>query len=246
LDPLFGTDGIVTTSSGYGGEIINGLAIDAAGRIVAGGAGADPGINNGRGNFDLARYLTDGSLDPSFGAAGKVAGPAGVGYGLAIDGAGRIVAGGEDAGNYALARYLPSGELDPTFGTGGKVSTPVGAGGNIYGLAIDGAGRIVVGGKDGGNFALARFLPGGALDPAFGTGGIVRADIGPASDQITPWRSTGPAGSSPPGSASMTPRPGPSRTSWWCGTCRTGPWTRRSARTGRPSRRSGANRPPLL
>ena len=64
LDPVFDGDGKVTTDLGAAaGDGANGLAIQPNGRIVAAG---------GSGDFVLARYRRDGSLDQSFGADGKV------------------------------------------------------------------------------------------------------------------------------------------------------------------------------
>jgi Domain of unknown function (DUF5122) beta-propeller len=59
----------VTTNFTPGDDGAYGVAIDADGRIVAsgfaGGLGPAP-------RFAVARYLADGSLDPTFGGDGKV------------------------------------------------------------------------------------------------------------------------------------------------------------------------------
>lgn len=68
-------------------------------RIVAGGASGPTGAS---GNFALARFNTDGSLDPSFGNGGTVVTPASDPAGgydeifsVGIDKTGKIVAAGE-------------------------------------------------------------------------------------------------------------------------------------------------------
>lgn len=94
---------------------------------------------------------------------------------------GRPVVGGivsTDAGvtgQFALVRYLRTGLLDPAFGTGGVVIIP----GVITGLTggyvtVDPIDKVYIAGVNGAHeFVIARLLPTGILDPAFGTGGIV-------------------------------------------------------------------------
>src|SRR5262249_11256642 len=68
LDPTFGNGGKVTTGFS-GNDIATCVAIQSDGKIVVGGTSTDPAGNS---DFALARYNTDGSLDPSFGFNGKV------------------------------------------------------------------------------------------------------------------------------------------------------------------------------
>jgi uncharacterized delta-60 repeat protein len=155
LDATFGSDGRVITAFGPLGSAGNAVAIQADGKIVVCGT-------SGRSNFALARYGTDGTLDPSFGEGGKVAGGhagAGACYALAIQTDGKIVAGGGD-----LSRYNPDGTFDSTFGENGIV-TRFGGG---YALAIQTDGKIVAGGGD-----LSRYNPDGTLDTTFGPSGVV-------------------------------------------------------------------------
>jgi uncharacterized delta-60 repeat protein len=140
LDPSFGTAGTVTTDFGEGGGPAAAVTIDSHGRIVA--AGSAPGA---RGDFALARFQPDGSLDPSFGHGGKVVtnlphngdGVASV----AIDSRNRIVAVG-GAGSVAIARYRPNGALDRSFGRGGKKVSRFSM--VAWSAAIDSQGRIVI------------------------------------------------------------------------------------------------------
>ena len=188
LDPVFDGDGKVTTDLGAAaGDGANGLAIQPNGRIVAAG---------GSGDFVLARYRRDGSLDQSFGADGKVTTDFGgdeLGQDVVVQPDGKIVVVGistEDGpgGDWALARYNPDGSLDESFGTGGKVVTDLGVASNAYALALQGDGRIVVAGNSGppaifvGDVALARYEADGSLDRSFDGDGIVTLDLGdPAS-----------------------------------------------------------------
>jgi uncharacterized delta-60 repeat protein len=69
------------------------------------------------------------------------------------------------------------GELDPTFGTQGAVVTPLLGGDAARAVVVQPDGNLVVAGtanqNAGPRFALARYTASGALDPAFGSGGVV-------------------------------------------------------------------------
>ena len=70
LDSSFGSNGTVTTS--FGGSSFaaaNAIVIQSDGKIVGAGAA---GTTSGNRDFALARYLPNGSLDPSFGGDGTV------------------------------------------------------------------------------------------------------------------------------------------------------------------------------
>jgi uncharacterized delta-60 repeat protein len=135
-----------------------------------------------------------GDLDTSFGGDGTVltdfeSGSSDAAYDLAIQPDGKIVVAGNSYGgfggpDFALARYLPNGALDPSFGSYGSVHTDF-EGGSLdeaYVLALRPDGKIVVAGyselSDRSVFALARYLPNGALDSGFGSHGTVHTDFG--------------------------------------------------------------------
>jgi uncharacterized delta-60 repeat protein/uncharacterized repeat protein (TIGR01451 family) len=174
LDPSFGIGGQVTTDFG-GFDSAQAVALQSDGKIVAvGGTASFPS-----GDFALARYNADGSLDATFGSGGKVTTDFG-GFDAAsaavIQTDGRIVAAGRSgSGDFALARYNADGSLDPTFGSGGKVTTDFGGFDAAFGVARQADGKIVAAGQGGagGGFALARYNPDGSLDPSFGSGGEV-------------------------------------------------------------------------
>jgi uncharacterized delta-60 repeat protein len=118
LDTSFGRRGKVTTRFGGGRYSLNeaySVAIQTNGKIVAAGQSNA----SGGGDFALARYNGNGSLDTSFGKRGKVltdfggalGGLGDEAYAVAIQGNGRIVAAGSanptgDRAYFALARYL--------------------------------------------------------------------------------------------------------------------------------------------
>jgi uncharacterized delta-60 repeat protein len=122
----------------------------------------------------LARYRPTGALDQSFSDDGRVFTSFGrdrnEATDLAIDDLGRIVVSAAifDGPNntrsaFALARYTRSGALDPTFSGDGRVTTPIGEFSVANGVALDPAGRIVLGGYTGrspSRIAVARYLGG--------------------------------------------------------------------------------------
>ncbi len=192
LDASFGSDGKVRIAFTSGSDYANGVAMQADGKIVVvGQSGSNPG-NPKDTKFALARLNSDGTLDASFGAGGKVMTDFTPGYdyaaGVAIQADGRIVVvGTTGSGQFALARYTSDGTLDATFGAGGKVMTGFGAGGSgASGLAIQADGRIVVVGTAGQGwdtkFALARYNSDGTLDASFGVKGKVETGFTSGSD----------------------------------------------------------------
>lgn len=180
LDPDFGTDGKVTTIF-PGGAYANDVAIQPDQRIVAVGAAAGPSFN---GEFTVVRYLSDGTLDPSFDGDGRLTTPIGPGgvdeaNGVGVLANGKIVAAGTDGRQaFAVARYLSDGSLDPAFGGTGIVRTDLTASYDVaHDLAIQDDGRIVVVGQRGKTprFTVARYRRNGTLDASFagdGTTGL--------------------------------------------------------------------------
>jgi uncharacterized delta-60 repeat protein len=114
LDGSFGTGGLTATPfSGCIGGNGKGIAVDAEGRIIAGGSAT---VTTNSFDFAVARYSAEGSLDPSFGRGGRVTtdfGVTDIPYALALQPEGKILlAGSTDAETFAhpklvLARYLP-------------------------------------------------------------------------------------------------------------------------------------------
>jgi uncharacterized delta-60 repeat protein len=197
LDATFGGDGRVLTDFGSDFGSAYALALQPDGKIVVAGYSSSA---SGGSTFALARYLPDGTLDPSFGGDGIVFTDFGSGSydgvsSLAIQADGKIVvAGWFDASgdsDFALARYLSNGTLDTSFGSHGAVRTDFGSGSYdyAYALALQPDGKIVVAGDSsvsgGTAFALARYLPNGTLDTSFSGDGKVRTDFGISTDHAT-------------------------------------------------------------
>jgi uncharacterized delta-60 repeat protein len=74
-----------------------------------------------------------------------------------------------------------AGGATDSFGTAGHVRTNFGGAEHVSALVVQPDGRIVAAGGSDGDFALARYLPGGRLDASFGRGGKVRTDVGRAA-----------------------------------------------------------------
>ena len=151
-------------------------------------------VGNGAGDFALARYNPNGSLDASFSGDGLQTTDLGgddEARGLALQDDGKIVAVGR-AGtfpdiDFALARYNPNGSLDTSFSGDGKQTTDFffGAVDAANGVALQGDDKIVAaglagGGSTGDDFALARYNPNGSLDASFSGDGKRRSNFGGA------------------------------------------------------------------
>jgi uncharacterized delta-60 repeat protein len=172
LDTSFGSGGRVTTNLG-GACFLLALALQADGKIVAaGGVSSSDPFNI----FTVARYRTDGTLDPAFGISGRAASinVFGENYvlGLAIQRDRKIVAGGD----FILARYNAEGTLDTSFGAGGIVLP--GAYNQVVAVGLQSDQKIIIGvskvnfAKNEEDFVVARFRSNGVLDTSFGTGGF--------------------------------------------------------------------------
>jgi uncharacterized delta-60 repeat protein len=195
LDTTFSVDGKVITFIGSGYAEGRGVAIQADGKIVAGGHFYVSGSNT---DFAIVRYTTEGILDNTFGNAGIASAGIGTnadnGNALLIQEDGKILIAGSthnsNDNDLALVRFNMNGTLDNTFGSNGIVVTNLGAaveGANAMVLQSDG--KIIIGGTSIGNlsnadFALVRYNINGTPDSTFGYGGIVKTDINNSYDYV--------------------------------------------------------------
>jgi uncharacterized delta-60 repeat protein len=181
----------VASTDGYGADskVLTNLgsndhawasAAQADGKVLVAGRAFD----GTSGDFAVARYNPDGSLDPTFGERGTAtldfAGGLDEARALLVQADGRIVVAGTAGGvgidsSIALVRYLPDGTLDTSFnGTGVAVtaasSGPDGA--SALGQLADGS--ILVAGYVQNGFSLLRYTAAGTLDTSFGSNGIAQ------------------------------------------------------------------------
>lgn len=185
LDLTFGGTGMVSTAFTTGDDSARAVAVQADGKIVAGGY-AKSGSNY---IFALVRYNANGTLDTTFGGTGKVTTALwgvddGI-TGLAIQSDGKILAGGYalSGSNYvfALVRFNTDGAVDNSFALGGKVTTPIGVDSFANAMRIQTDGKIILAGSalDGSNYdvALARYNANGSLDTTFNSTGKVTTPV---------------------------------------------------------------------
>lgn len=178
MDTTFGNQGVVVTSFGNSAGI-TGLAVQTDGKIIA------TGYTDEFGDFALARYLVDGTLDTTFGGGtGKVmtdfSGDTDRPSSVKLQSDGKIVVAGSgvDADlstGFAIARYNIDGSLDTSFNGGGTLITVTGCGANALGIQSDG--KIVATGSTD-DVYLARYNTNGSLDTSFGITGVITTNIG--------------------------------------------------------------------
>jgi uncharacterized delta-60 repeat protein len=190
LDTTFGAKGSggkVTVSPGLGTGEDSDMAVLPDGRFILAGMS---------GPITLARFNANGTLDTTFGNKGVVVSSDSVNsqgidfhaVRVALDASGRIVVSGTAPGTlreFLVARFNANGSPDTTFGAAhtGVVTTDipgsVAPGDNAYALALQGDGKIVVGGQavigNWGLLTLVRYNPDGSLDTTFNGDGMVTA-----------------------------------------------------------------------
>ncbi len=182
LDPTFGVDGIALHDLG-GGETFAGLTIQPSGGIVVAGVI----IGTGDSKALVARFTSDGALDPSFGKMGLVMVEAGGSYSvfskIAQQSDGGLVAVGQSGNatsDMLVARFSAEGQLDTTFGTDGFAMIDSGGDDSAAELIVLSDDTLLIGGwatpaATGTDFAVAHLDADGIPDPNFGSGGLACA-----------------------------------------------------------------------
>jgi uncharacterized delta-60 repeat protein len=166
IDNGFSGDGKITTkfrSNDY--SVAYGGMQQKDGKIVV--VGSSISVDGGDGDFAIARYLSDGTLDSSFNGSGKVLTDVTSGNDFATgviqqwDGK-LLVSGDSSDGSSILVRYNTNGSLDTSFGIGGVLVTNVGDPMQVNGMVLQADGQVVVAGNTftSGNYvvALVRYL----------------------------------------------------------------------------------------
>ncbi|MBV6403389.1 MAG: hypothetical protein GFGODING_00127 [Flavobacteriales bacterium] len=211
LDPTFGQNGVLVHHFEQR-TICSSMALQADGKIV--GAGLIAASNAGSGQFPgVWRYNADGSVDSTFNGTGynnagfSAGSAAGKVQNVFIDADGRILAAIIGYSQIGVFRYTATGVLDTSYSADGRAEMPVGYTPfhEDLGAVMDPDGSVTIAALVGTSafdptfMALARFLPDGDPDPAFGTNGLA----------LHPTISTSTLGS-PDGSKdwSMVRRPG--------------------------------------
>lgn len=159
----------------FGFTIVYAVALQPDGKLLIGGNFT---IYNGSSRRGIARLNSDGSLDASFNPGTGVGVFSGYAvYQLALQPDGKVLIGGPFTAYNGttvgrIARLNPDGSLDTTFNVG---MGSVGANGDVWRLALQPDGRVIIGGE----FTLyngvarnriARLGANGLLDPTFDPG----------------------------------------------------------------------------
>ncbi|APV50817.1 hypothetical protein BWI17_14640 [Betaproteobacteria bacterium GR16-43] len=210
VDVTFGNAGLAATVAQPGaGGWITGITVQADGAMVV--TGGSVGIG-----FPAARFLANGAPDATFGNAGVVS----IGmpplplppFGSNISGArgaiatqadGKLVFAGtwlRNSDDFTVVRLGANGSIDPTFASGGIAMTDFGNGDRASWNAVHAMpdGRVIATGsgmdKLRSYITVARYLDDGTQDPAFGTNGFVRTDLGTESSVVSSTSTTEPDG----------------------------------------------------
>ena len=191
-DATFGSGGQVSTDFlGFEDDAFS-VLIQPDGKIVAVGSANDPATFY---DFAAVRYLSNGTIDTTFGVAGKVSTDFGArgfdrAHSAALQADGSIVAAGFAISangisqNFAVARYTSSGVLDTTFSRDGLTQIDFGSCcQSAYKVLLQSDGKIITVGyanteSSDSDFLLARLSSRGSLDATFGVGGKVRTSFG--------------------------------------------------------------------
>ena len=178
--PLGNGDGKFTLPIGNGVDTAHAIALQPDGKIVLAGA-----CHNGtHTDFCVARLNSDGSFDTTFNGPpgngnGKFLLPIGTGEGsanaVALQPDGKIVLAGRCINgatyDFCIARLNVDGTLDFNFDSGnsnGKVLLPVGSSEDVATtLLLQPDGTILVAGRCGSDFCVARLNSDGTLDATF-------------------------------------------------------------------------------
>jgi uncharacterized delta-60 repeat protein len=186
VDSSFGSGGAILTDFAGRGDYAKSILALPDGRIVV--AGASEQATSSTSNFTAARYNADGSLDSTFGAAGKVLvdlrGTVDSPGAAALLPGGRLAVGGASGettsvvtpSDISAAVLGADGGLDTTFGDGGTFVATSSA--SAFAIASDGAGKLLLAGTTGSDFVLVRLTSSGVLDSTFGSAGTVTTDFG--------------------------------------------------------------------
>jgi uncharacterized delta-60 repeat protein len=201
LDPTFGTNGMALVDAGFD-EQGRAVALQPDGKIVIAGSVQ---LTGGMSQFVVARLNADGTPDATFNADGNEDGvivitvvgtPASPVFcranAVTVQADGKIVVAGmtnrpaaQQA--FAVVRLTTTGAVDTGFGTNGRqVFDFGGSDTEAMAIALDSAGRIVVGGGSwvsttGFDFALARLnVADGSLDSTFSGDGKAVIVVGSA------------------------------------------------------------------
>lgn len=185
LDTSFGAGGRTVVDFGQQNDVAYGLALDAAGNVIA--------VGQSDGDFAIARFNGDGGLEAAFGDGGKRTldlGGNDLASSVAVELGGNIVLSGASDTNVAVVRLGGDGLTDGAFAVDGILIIPGLVARNetttadrAIALALQPDGKILVANHTpGDDFGAARIDAAGHIDATFGAGGVATADFGGLDD----------------------------------------------------------------
>ncbi|HEX9636510.1 MAG TPA: hypothetical protein VGB99_03170 [Acidobacteriota bacterium] len=184
-DPEFGQQGMAKATYQNHNSIVAALAIQSDGKILVGGL-VDLAIEQFA--LAVARFDSDGSLDPSFGDQGWTVTALNGNFrgfgGMALQHDDRIVVvgsgfNGQDH-DFLVARFLANGPLDTPFAGQGWALTDFGGTDWANSVALHDDGRILAAGRGITDYyAWTRYLPDGSPDLSLARTGRRLVDDGP-------------------------------------------------------------------
>lgn len=184
LDNTFNGTGSLKVDFAGAKDYVYGLALQSDGKILLIGETQ----TSAGWPYAIIRLNPDGTLDPLFGADGKVqhvfqGNTVGRARTVAIQPDGKILIAGWAGGKLAMLRLNPDGATDATFGSNGEV---ISAYGEWTCMVLQPNGRILVAGKSSdGYFQMARFSSNGSPDGTFGVNGVSTLDVSGGATAIT-------------------------------------------------------------
>ena len=190
-DTTFGTNGKLTIDFGFSYDIGSGVAVQSDGKIVVAGQSYSGAATSN--DFAVVRLNADGSLDSTFGTAGKqtidFGSSSDYGNSVAVQADGKIVVAGysyqgEIIGNhFAVARLNADGSLDNSFDLDGREIVDFGSYTDVgSSVVVQADGKILLAGYSyqavSIDFAVARLNTDGSLDTTFDADGKRIIDFG--------------------------------------------------------------------
>jgi uncharacterized delta-60 repeat protein len=176
IDTSFGTNGALAIDYG-GNDVALSGAIQTDGKIILSGSYAWGTTSS---DFALARLLTNGTLDSSFGTNGKVIinfSQYDTADSIALQSDGKILIGGHtyysSNDDFIAIRLDTNGVLDNTFSADGITNTDLGSRDMGYSITSLPNQSVLLVGESGWGVGIVKYSLDGQLDNTFGQGGKV-------------------------------------------------------------------------
>lgn len=181
LDASYGASGMASTDWGLRFQDLTegrALVADPDGKATVAGM-----VVSDHHQIALVRYLPSGQLDTSFGEGGRFVSRFNrselAANDIARQRSGRYIVAGDIDASFVAAAVTADGKVDLSFGQGGtSVIGHAPSIGSAQKVLVDGQDRIYLAGTGSGGWqTVARLLPDGSPDPAWGKNGLVRRQL---------------------------------------------------------------------